>query len=215
MPSRDEALKLLADHKRTLSERFGVLDVALFGSTARDEATEGSDVDILARFDENAENSRPYAAQSYLEDVFGCKVDLVNDRALRSEFRPYVEEDILRGPQSRSGQRRDWRIYIRDMIGFCESVLEHADGMERAAFFSDKARYEAALHNIALIGESAGRVPREIRDANPEIPWGDIIGARNRIIHGYDRLEDGKIWEIVQTGVPDLLPQLRELADAE
>ena len=215
MPSRDEALRILSEHKRTLSERFGVLDIALFGSTARDEAGEGSDVDVLAKFNEGAENCRPFAAQSYLEDVFGCKVDLIDDRNLRAEFRPYVEEDILLGPQSRSGQRRDWKIYVRDMIGFCERVLEIAGGMDRAAFFSDRDKYELALFNIERIGESANRVPQEIRDANPHIPWGDIIGARNRIIHEYDRIIEDVVWEIVQTGVPDLLPKLRELADSE
>ncbi len=215
MPSRDEALRILSEHKRTLSERFGVLDVALFGSTARDEAGEGSDVDILAQFDENPEDRHPFAAQTYLEDVFGCKVDLVEDRNLRAEYRPYVEEDILLGPQSRSGRTRDWRIHIRDMIGFCERVSDIAGGMSRAAFFSDRDKYEIVLFNIERIGESATRVPQEIRDANPRIPWGDMIGARNRIIHGYDCIDEGAIWEIIQTGVPALLPKLRELAEGE
>ena len=215
MPSRDEALRILSEHKRTLSERFGVLDVALFGSTARDEAGEGSDVDVLAKFDEDIKKSRPFAAQSYLEDVFGCKVDLVDDRNLRTEFRPYVEEDILLGPQSRSGRMRDWRIPVRDMIRFCEYVLKYTDGVERTAFFSDEMRLDATLRRIELIGESANRVPQEIRNANPHIPWGDIIGARNRLIHDYDRIKEDVVWEIVQTGVPDLLPKLRDLADSE
>ena len=215
MPSRDEALRILSEHKRTLSERFGVLDVALFGSTARDEAGEGSDVDVLAKFDEDAENRRPFAAQSYLEDVFGCKVDLVDDRNLRTEFRPYVEEDILLGPQSRSGRMRDWRIPIRDMIRFCVYVLDDTDGLTRAALFSDRRTYQLAIHNIGRIGESANRVPHEIRDANPHIPWGNIIGARNRMIHDYDRIDEDVVWEIVQTGVPGLLPKLRELADSD
>ena len=213
MPSRDEALRILSEHKRTLSERFGVLDVALFGSTARDEAGEGSDVDVLAKFDEDSKKSRPFAAQSYLEDVFGCKVDLVDDRNLRTEFRPYVEEDILLGPQSRSGRMRDWKIHIRDMIGFCERVSEIAGGMTRADFFSDRDKYEIALFNIERIGESANRVPQEIRDANPQIPWGNIIGARNRIIHDYDRINEDAVWEIIQTGIPDLLPKLRRMVD--
>ena len=215
MPSRDEALKILSEHKRTLSERFGVLDIALFGSTARDEAGEGSDVDVLAKFEEDSKKSRPFAAQSYLEDVFGCKVDLVDDRNLRTEFRPYVEEDILLGPQSRSGQRREWKIYVRDMIGFCETTLEFSGGMERAEFFADRRTRSATLFNIERIGEAANRVPQEIRDANPQIPWGDIIGSRNRIIHDYNRINEDAVWEIIQTGVPDLLPKLRQLADSE
>ena len=217
MPSRDDALRLLSEHKRTLSERFGVLDVALFGSTARDEATEGSDVDILARFDERAESGRPYEAQSYLESVFGCAVDLVDDRNLRTEFRPYVEEDILMGPQSRSGRRRDWKIYVRDMIGHCEDVLKFARGMERAAFFADKLQCNAALFHICRMAESAARMPQEIRDANSHIPWGDAIGARDSVIPKYGpiRTDEGAVWEIIQSLVPELLPKLRELADSE
>ena len=87
--------------------------------------------------------------------------------------------------------------------------------MERAAFFADMNSYRSTLYDIALIGEAATSVPQEIRDANPHIPWGDIIGARNRIIHGYDRINEDAVWEIIQTGVPDLLPKLRELVDSE
>ena len=85
--------------------------------------------------------------------------------------------------------------------------------MERTAFFSDRDKRELALFNIERIGESANRVPQEIRDANPQIPWGDIIGARNRIIHDYDRIKEDVVWEIVQTGVPDLLPKLRRMVE--
>ena len=216
MPSRDEALRLLSEHKRTLSERFGVLDVALFGSAARDEATEGSDVDILAWFDESAEKRRPYEAQSYLESVFGCPVDLVEDRNLRTEFRPYVEEDILRGPQSRSGWRRDWKIYVRDMIGYCEDVLEFSGGMERAAFFADM-KSDATLFYIVRMAESAARVPQEIQDANLHIRWRDLIGARDSVIPKYGpiRADEDAVWEIIQSVVPDLLPKLRELVESE
>ena len=101
------------------------------------------------------------------------------------------------------------------MIGFCEKTLSLTDGMERGAFFADERTYPGALYYIALIGESATSVPQEIRDANPHIPWGDIIGARHRVIHGYDRINEDAVWEIVQTGVPDLLPQLRELIGDE
>ena len=149
-----------------------------------------------------------------MEDVFGCKVDLVDERDLRAEFRPYVEEDISLGPQSRSGQRRDWKIYVRDMIGFCETTLRFTDGMQRAAFFADRTAYSATLFNIDRISRRADSVPQEIRDANPQIPWDCIIESYYRT-KDYDRIDEDVVWEIVQIGVPDLLPKLRELADGE
>ena len=78
-----------------LSERFGVSDLALFGSTARDAAGEGSDIDILVSFDGPATSKRYFGVQFYLEDLLGCPVDLVTDKALRPELRPYVEKEAI------------------------------------------------------------------------------------------------------------------------
>jgi len=92
---REQVIKMLDAHKATLSERFGVTDLALFGSTARDTAGEGSDVDILVSFDGPASSKRYFGVQFYIEDLLGCPVDLVTDKALRPELRPYVEKDAI------------------------------------------------------------------------------------------------------------------------
>ena len=92
---RDEALELLRSHKQALGERFGIVDLALFGSVARDEATVCSDVDVLARFAETPGLRELNGAESYLEEVFGRRIDLVTDKALRREFRPHVEREAV------------------------------------------------------------------------------------------------------------------------
>ena len=94
--TKDRALSLLRAHKSALAERFGVTDLALFGSTARDDAAESSDVDILVRFDRPTEWRRFFGVQHYLEDLLGRPVDLVTDSALRPELRPYVEREAIR-----------------------------------------------------------------------------------------------------------------------
>ena len=93
--NRDEVLDMLRTHKPTLVERFGVNELALFGSFARDQATDGSDVDILVRFDGPATSRSYFGVQFYIEDLLGRRVDLVTDKALRSELRPYVEREAL------------------------------------------------------------------------------------------------------------------------
>ena len=93
--NRDEVLDMLRTHKPTLVERFGVKELALFGSFARDQATDGSDVDILVRFDGPATSRSYFGVQFYIEDLLGRRVDLVTDKALRSELRPYVEREAL------------------------------------------------------------------------------------------------------------------------
>ena len=93
--SRDEALALLSTHKPELSERFDVTHLALFGSVARDEAGDDSDVDVLVRFDGPATSKRYFGALFYMEDLLGRSVDLVTDNALRKELRPYVEKEAV------------------------------------------------------------------------------------------------------------------------
>lgn len=90
------ALALLKQNKAELSARFGVKDLALFGSISRNTATNESDIDILVDFDGPATSQRYYGVQFFLEDLFGRSVDLVTTKALRPELRPFIEKDALR-----------------------------------------------------------------------------------------------------------------------
>lgn len=94
--NRSKVLELMARHKPELARRFGVTQLALFGSGARDEAREGSDVDVLVSFDGPATSQRYFGVQFYLEDLLGRPVDLVTEKALRAELRPHVEREAIR-----------------------------------------------------------------------------------------------------------------------
>lgn len=70
-------------------------ELALFGSFARDQATDSSDIDILVGFDGPATSKSYFGVQFYLEDLLGRSVDLVTTKALRPRFRPYVEREAV------------------------------------------------------------------------------------------------------------------------
>lgn len=93
--NRQQALDVLARSKPELARRFGVTRLALFGSTVRDQARPSSDVDVLVSFDGAASSKRYFGVQFFLEDVLGCPVDLVTDKALRAELRPFVEREQI------------------------------------------------------------------------------------------------------------------------
>jgi uncharacterized protein len=93
--NRARALELLAQSKAVLMARFGVTDIALFGSTVRDAARADSDIDILVAFSGPATSERYFGVQFFLEDLLGRPVDLVTDKALRPELRPYVEREAI------------------------------------------------------------------------------------------------------------------------
>ena len=92
---RNEVLDPLREHKAALARRFGVAELSLFGSFARDQATDDSDIDLLVRFDGPATSKRYFGTQFYIEDLLGRRVDLVTEKALRPELRPYVERELV------------------------------------------------------------------------------------------------------------------------
>jgi predicted nucleotidyltransferase len=93
--NRARALELLAQSKPDLAARYGATDLALFGSTAREAARSDSDLDILVAFDGPATSERYFGVLFYLEDLFGCAIDLVSEKALRAELRPFIEKDAV------------------------------------------------------------------------------------------------------------------------
>ena len=93
--NRQQVITLLAQSRPELSTRFGVTRLSLFGSMARDEATESSDIDILVSFDGPATSERYFGVLFFLEDLLGRPVDLVTDKSLRAELKPYVEQTLI------------------------------------------------------------------------------------------------------------------------
>lgn len=92
---KEDVLRLLGQSKLELEKRYGVKRLALFGSVARDTARPNSDIDILVGFEGTATSERYFGVQFYLEDLLGRPVDLVTERALRPELKPYVERDRI------------------------------------------------------------------------------------------------------------------------
>jgi predicted nucleotidyltransferase len=94
--NRNKILRLLRQHKAELMQRYDVNQLSLFGSTARDQAGKDSDIDILVSFNGVATSRRYFGVQFYLEDLLGRSIDLVTEKALRPELRPYIEREAIR-----------------------------------------------------------------------------------------------------------------------
>ena len=92
---RNKALEMLRQLKPQLSEKFGVERLALFGSTARDTATDDSDLDVLVRFSGAPDSDNYFGTLFLLEDLSGCEIDLVMEDAVRKELKPYIYRDLI------------------------------------------------------------------------------------------------------------------------
>ena len=93
--NRKQTLDILTRLKPELVKRFGITRLALFGSTVRDEARPDSDIDIVVSFDGPATSEKYFGVQFYLEDELGQSVDLVTEKAMRAELRPFIEREAV------------------------------------------------------------------------------------------------------------------------
>ncbi len=92
--NRQETLKTLSDHLTELEEKFGIKTLSLFGSVARNEATQTSDIDLVVDYGK-APTFRQYTdALLYLEDLLGCKVDLITKGSLKPDLAPHINQDL-------------------------------------------------------------------------------------------------------------------------
>lgn len=93
---KHDALNLLETHKQEIVRKFDIKHLAMFGSTARDDAQDDSDVDVLVEFEGAATFDKFMGLQVYLENLFGTGVDLTTTSALRPRMRPHIEKDLVR-----------------------------------------------------------------------------------------------------------------------
>jgi predicted nucleotidyltransferase len=96
--NRQQILAALAERQKEIAARFGVKRLALFGSAARDELRDGSDVDVLVEFEGPATFRGYFDLKDYLEGLLGRTVDLVTDRGPKPRARRHVERDLVRVP---------------------------------------------------------------------------------------------------------------------
>jgi hypothetical protein len=93
--NKRKALEILSRLKPELVRQYGVTRLALFGSTVRDSAGPDSDIDIVVAFDGPATSARYFGVQFMLEDELGHPVDLVTEKAMRMELRPFIEREAI------------------------------------------------------------------------------------------------------------------------
>lgn len=101
--------------------------------------------------------------------------------------------------------------YLWDMREAAQLALEFTRGESLASFSQDKKLRSAVERQLEIIGEAARRVSIDFQDSHPEIPWRNVIGLRNILIHEYGEVKVDRVWFIVTNNLGDLISHLNEL----
>jgi uncharacterized protein with HEPN domain len=109
--------------------------------------------------------------------------------------------------------RDEDRVRVRHMIEAAESALQFVAGRARPDLDTDRMLLFAVVRAVEIIGEAASKVSAETRAAHASIPWGAIIGMRNRLVHAYFEIDADVVWVAVTDEIPALLSRLRVLGE--
>ena len=109
----------------------------------------------------------------------------------------------------------DTAVYIHHMLDYAREARGIVDGRSRSNLDSDKSLRFSLLYLMTVIGEAAGRVPGEFRSRHPQIPCRGTINLRNGLVHGYDRINDDILWDVVQNDLPLLIAQLQAIIERD
>jgi uncharacterized protein with HEPN domain len=103
---------------------------------------------------------------------------------------------------------RDDTIYLHHMVDAINTIARYLDGVADEEFHVDTMLQDAVIRQIQIIGEAAKRVQAETCDAHPGIPWRDIAGMRDKLVHDYLGVDVGMVWTTARDDLPVLLGEL-------
>jgi uncharacterized protein with HEPN domain len=101
------------------------------------------------------------------------------------------------------------------MLDAAKEAVEFAVDKSRKDLDDDRMLTLAITKSIEIIGEAASRVTESCKAENDNIPWNDVTGMRNRLIHGYFDINLDIVWETIQTDLPELIESLENILPFE
>lgn len=107
--------------------------------------------------------------------------------------------------------KRNFSVYVEDIIDAMNKAEMFVAGMTYGQFEADLKTHFAVVRAIEIIGEATKRLPSTIRDQYPHIPWKDMAGMRDVIIHGYDNVNLQIVWGVIKRDIPRIKPQIQQI----
>ena len=102
----------------------------------------------------------------------------------------------------------DEMLYLRHMLDAVDTVEEYLQGVDEEKFKNTRLIQDGVIRQIEIIGEAARHISKDIRKTYPEIPWQDVAGMRDKLIHDYFGVDIEKVWDTAKDDLPILRKQV-------
>ena len=107
--------------------------------------------------------------------------------------------------------RHDDNVSLRQMLDHAREALDMSRGRSRTDLDRDRPLFLSTLKLVEIVGEASNRVSTKTQKSLARIPWGKIAGTRNRLVHGYDDIDNDVLWDILQVDLPPLIAELERI----
>jgi len=107
--------------------------------------------------------------------------------------------------------KRTYKDYILDILSSIQEIKEFTEGMAFGEFIKDKKTINAVIRSLEVMGAAVKKIPSEIKNKYPEIPWKYIAGMRDKLIHEYHGVDLEIVWEVVKTEIPPLKSEFEKI----
>lgn len=107
--------------------------------------------------------------------------------------------------------KRNVKLYVKDILEYMERAERYIEAIDFEKFIEDSKTFDAVIRCIEVIGEAVKNIPNEIRSNYPSIPWRDIAGMRDKMIHGYFTVDPEAVWLVLKQDIPRLKPYIVKL----
>ncbi|MGB3683323.1 MAG: DUF86 domain-containing protein [Rubrobacteraceae bacterium] len=107
---------------------------------------------------------------------------------------------------------RDPRERLLDILAAIDAI-ERYQGRDRTAFENDELLQNWFLRHLQIIGEASRTLPEDVRALAPEVPWSNIVGMRNILVHGYFDIDTDIVWNAAMRDVPSIKPAVERLLE--
>ena len=107
--------------------------------------------------------------------------------------------------------KRDLNLFLQDILKNIESIERSVNNLIESSFQKDEDKIDANIRRLEIIGEAVKNIPENFRKKYPEVPWKDVAGFRDILIHGYFGVELKRVWNIIKNDLPVLKKQVKEI----
>ncbi len=111
--------------------------------------------------------------------------------------------------------QRDDNAYLLDILIAARKALKFVEGIDRDEFEDNEIIQNAVMRPLEIIGEASAKISSKFRRTHTEIPWKDMVGMRNRLMHEYFRVDYGIVWDTIQKDLPKLIDLIAPLVPKE